>query len=223
MTLLRLRRDAPDQSGRSSTPEAIALVRALGVVVPHEAVEGPLQGRATGEVVPTEGYTPVLLENRALQSFDKAVGPGMARFGARVPDVELAAGRIKRALELRPAIGEDAPHRPARALVVRDDDLAQECGGREGIVGRQQAGQPVRGGRIARRDLPDFADAFEVADVEGIQAHELARLRRRDVPRAAVASTPQALPGAFGQQPGGPRRLLLEHGQPGAPRGQADP
>src|SRR6266568_8999867 len=118
-----LRRHAPDELGRGSTTHAIALVRALGVVVPHEAVEGPLQGHASGEVVPTEGHTPVLLENRALQPFDKAVGPGMARFGARVPDVQLAAGRIKRALELRPAIGEDAAHRPARALVVRDGDL----------------------------------------------------------------------------------------------------
>src|SRR3989454_2664869 len=86
-----LRRHTPDERGRGSTTQAIALVRALGVVVAHEAVEGPLQGHATGEVVPTEGHTPVLLENRALQPFDKAVGPGMARFGARVPDAEPAA------------------------------------------------------------------------------------------------------------------------------------
>src|SRR5207244_8455243 len=66
------RHHAPDKSGRGSTANAIALVRALGVVVAHEAVEGPLQGHATGEVVPTEGHTPVLLENRALQPFDKA-------------------------------------------------------------------------------------------------------------------------------------------------------
>src|SRR5213592_546937 len=112
------RHHAPDKSGRGSTANAIALVRALGVVVAHEAVEGPLQGHATGEVVPTEGHTPVLLENRALQPFDKAVGPGMARFGARVPDAEPAAARIKRPLELGPAIGEDAAHRPPRALVV---------------------------------------------------------------------------------------------------------
>src|SRR5437773_11456057 len=89
------RHHAPDQSGRGSTANAIALVRALGVVVAHEAVEGPLQGHATGEVVPTEGHTPVLLENRALQPFDKAVGPGMARFGARVPDAEPAAARTR--------------------------------------------------------------------------------------------------------------------------------
>ena len=74
---------APDQSGRCSTAEAIALMRALGVVVPHEAVEGALQRRATGEVVPPECHPPVLLENRALQPFDEAVGPSMARFRAR--------------------------------------------------------------------------------------------------------------------------------------------
>ena len=39
----------------------------------------------------------------------------------------------------------------------------------------------VGAGRIARRDLPHLAHALEVADVEGIQAHELARLARLDV------------------------------------------
>jgi hypothetical protein len=53
-----------------------------------------------------------------------------------------------------------------------------------GVVGRQQAGQPVRGGRIARRDLPDFAHAFEVANVEGVQAHELDRNTRAPLLRA---------------------------------------
>src|SRR5438034_2747824 len=170
------RHHAPDKSGRGSTANAIALVRALGVVVAHEAVEGPLQGHATGEVVPTEGHTPVLLENRALQPFDKAVGPGMARFGARVPDAEPAAARIKRPLELGPATGEDAAHRPPRALVVGDDHLAQEraCGHR--IGGGRRGGQPVRSARSARRDLPDFADAFEVADVERVQDRKSTRL-----------------------------------------------
>src|SRR5205809_813677 len=131
----------------------------------------------------------------------------MARFGARVPDAEPAAARIKRPLELGPAIGEDAAHRPPRALVVGGDHLAQERGCGHRIVGGQQAGQPVRSGRIARRDLPDFADAFEVADVERVQTHELARLFRLDVPRAAVAGAPQALASTFRQQSRRPRRL----------------
>src|SRR5438445_8895591 len=93
-------RHAPDQRSRGSTADAIALVRALSVVVPHEAIEGPLQRRARGEVAAPEHHAPVLLENRALQAFDEAVGPGVARFGARVPEPEQAASRIKRPLEL---------------------------------------------------------------------------------------------------------------------------
>src|SRR3982074_3679668 len=129
-----LRRHTPDQCGRGSTAEAIALVRALAVVVAHEAVKRPLQGRATGEVVAPEGDPPVFLENRALQPFDEAVGPGMAGLGACVPDAELTTGRIKGPLELGPAIGEDATHRPSRAVVVRDDHVAQERGGRPRLV-----------------------------------------------------------------------------------------
>src|SRR5882724_9256496 len=92
-------RHAPDEGGRGSTADAIALVRTLGVVVPHEAIEGPLQGRAAREVATPKHHAPELLEDRALQPFDEAVGPGVARFGARVPEAELAAGRIKRPLE----------------------------------------------------------------------------------------------------------------------------
>ena len=153
-------RHAPDQRSRGSTADAIPLVRALGVVVPHEAIEGPLQRRARREVAAPEHHAPVLLENRTLQAFDEAVGPGVARFGARVPEAELAAGRIKRPLELGAAIREDAAHRPPGAPVVRDNDRAQERGGGRGIVGGQQTRQPVRAGRIARGDLPDFADAL---------------------------------------------------------------
>src|SRR2546425_8845480 len=153
----RLRRHAPDQSGRGSTADAITFVRARRVVVPHEAVEGPLQSRAVGEVAAPEGHPPELLENRTLQPFDETVRPGMARFSAGVPETELTTGGIKRPLELRATVGENTAHRPARALEVRDDDLAQERGGGRGVVSRQQASHPVRGGRIARRDLPDFA------------------------------------------------------------------
>src|SRR5207253_7322771 len=102
----------PPQSGRLLRHTAVCR---RGVCA-HEAVEGPLQSRAGGEVAAPERHAPVLLENRALQPFDKAVGPRMAGFRARVPDAEPAAGRIKRSLELRPTIGEDATHRPARAL-----------------------------------------------------------------------------------------------------------
>src|SRR5216110_1553428 len=217
------RHHAPDKSGRGSTANAIALVRALGVVVAHEAVEGPLQGHATGEVVPTEGHTPVLLENRALQPFDKAVGPGMARFGARVTNPELATRLIEGAFEFGPTIGQHAADLPAGPLIVRHHDVAQKRGRVGGEMSGQQPGQAVRRGCIAGRNLPDLADAFEVADVEGVQAHKLARLFRLDVPGAAVAGAPRALASTFRQQPGRTRRLMLEHGQPSASGGQPDP
>src|SRR5882672_11933022 len=92
-------RHAPDERGRGSTAHAVALVRPLGVVVVHEAVEGALQGRAAREVASPKHHAPELLEDCALQPFDEAVGPGMAGFRAGVPEAELATDDIKGALE----------------------------------------------------------------------------------------------------------------------------
>src|SRR5215475_14621273 len=108
-----LRCHAPNQRGGRAAAEAIALVGALSVVVAHEAIEGPLQRGASCEVAAPESHAPQLLENRALQALDKAVGPGVARFGPRMPQAERATGAIKRPFELGAAIGEHAPHRPA--------------------------------------------------------------------------------------------------------------
>jgi hypothetical protein len=86
---------APRPARRAAAAEAIALVRSLGVVVAHEAIEGPLQRRASREVAAAEGHAPELLENRALQALDEAVGPGVARFHPGVPQAERATGDIK--------------------------------------------------------------------------------------------------------------------------------
>ena len=80
------------------------------MLVAHEAVEGPLQGRPTREIASSEHHAPEFLENRALQPFDKPVRPGMARFRAGVSEAEVLAGNIKRPLELWATVGEDAPH-----------------------------------------------------------------------------------------------------------------
>ena len=100
------RRRAPDQCGGRAPAHTIALMRTLGVVVAHEAIELPLQGRPTGEVSSSEHHAPEFLKTRALQPFDKPVGPGMARFRPRVPEAQLATGDIKRPLELRAPVGE---------------------------------------------------------------------------------------------------------------------
>src|SRR5918999_2775542 len=122
--------DSPDERGGRATAEAVALMGALGVVVAHEAGEGSLQRRPRREIAAPEGHAPELLEDRALQTLDEAVGPGVARFGPGVPQAEVATGDIKGALELWATVGEHAAHRPARAPEVRHDTLAQERGGR---------------------------------------------------------------------------------------------
>ena len=58
-------------------------MRSLDVVEPQIAVERPLQGADTREVLATKGDAPVLMQDRALHAFDKAVGPRVSRFRAR--------------------------------------------------------------------------------------------------------------------------------------------
>src|SRR4029434_8032577 len=48
------RRHAPDERGRGATADAVALVRPLGVVVAHEAIEGTRHGREAREVASRE-------------------------------------------------------------------------------------------------------------------------------------------------------------------------
>jgi hypothetical protein len=128
----------------------------VGHVVAHEPVEGPLQSGATGEVAPTEDHAPELLKNRALQPLDEAIGPGMSGFRAGMAKAELATGPIKGS-PLRAAVGEDAPHRPACALEVGHDDLAQERGGGHGIVGtRARRARSPRRAACARGGAPEL-------------------------------------------------------------------
>jgi len=60
----------------------------------------------------------VLVEDRALDALDEAVGEGVARLDSRVMDFEGAAGLVERALELASTIVEDSLGRPTRARQV---------------------------------------------------------------------------------------------------------
>jgi len=60
----------------------------------------------------------VLVEDRALDALDEAVGEGVARLDSRVTDFEGAAGLVERALELASTIVEDSLERPTRARQV---------------------------------------------------------------------------------------------------------
>src|SRR5262249_59216954 len=73
------------------------------------------------------GDAPVLVQDRPLQPLDEAVGPGVARQGARVPDPQGLAGCGKGGLELGAAVGEDPPERPARAPVSVARAEARRC------------------------------------------------------------------------------------------------
>src|SRR3989449_4073082 len=117
---------APDERGRCPAAEPVALMRALVVVVAHELSERPLQRRATGEVSASEGDAPVLLQDRALQALNEAVGPGMTRLRAGVAQAELPTGLIEGSVELGAPVGQDAPQGPARPAKERPEDVAQE-------------------------------------------------------------------------------------------------
>src|SRR6266851_1004048 len=198
-------------------------MRALMVVETQERVETSLQGRPTGEVAPTEGHAPVLLQDGDLQSLHEAISPGMARLRARVAQTELAAGRIERAMEFGSPIGQHAAQPPAGATIVRPEDRPQEVRRGLGRVGRQQPGHAVGAGSIARRDLPDLAHALELPNIEGVQTHQLARLAGLDVARVPMPRAPELLPGPLGQQPRGLQSVMLEDRQALPSGSQAGP
>src|SRR5260370_20296293 len=110
---------APEERGWGAAPEGIALVRPLVIVGLQERRETVLQGRAIGEVTAAKGHAPVLLQDRALETFDEAVGPGVPRIGPRVAEAERAAGLIGRPFELWADVGEDPAIPPARPAVER--------------------------------------------------------------------------------------------------------
>src|SRR2546422_6035376 len=129
---------APDERGRCPAAEPVALMRPLVVVVAHELSERPLQRRATGEVSASEGDAPVLLQDRALQALNEAVGPGMTRLRAGVAQAELATGLIEGAVELGAPVGPGARPGPARPSKERHEDVAQKSGSVGCGVRRQQ-------------------------------------------------------------------------------------
>src|SRR5262245_61950160 len=102
-----------ERSGSAAT-EPIALVGPVAIVVAHEMILGVLQAAAAGEVPAAEGHAPVLVQDRARQSLDEPVGPGIPRLGAGVPNPQRPTRLIERALELRAAIGQHPLPRPAR-------------------------------------------------------------------------------------------------------------
>src|SRR5215831_15527395 len=104
MSLAGCRHGAVENGRRSPAPDAIAMVWSLEVVELHELVKAPIQRCAAGEVVPAKDHAPVLTENRLLQPFHEAVGPGVPRLDARVADPQRPTGHRELRFELSATI-----------------------------------------------------------------------------------------------------------------------
>lgn len=169
------------------------------VIEPKIPIKRVLDLASAGEVAPTERHAPMLVEDRALESFDEPVGPGVPRLRARMGDAERAARLVEDATILAPAIGKDAFDRPSCLPVERLDGVPEE--GR-GLVGRRP-GHDARGGEraggIAGRELPHLADPLELADVEAVETDEVPRMLGFDV--AVPAGPLEASPRSFGKEP----------------------
>ena len=67
----------------------------LMVVELQKAIKRGLEHPAAGEVLPAKGDSPVLVQDRFLQAFDKPVRPRVARFRPGHPDAEAFAPAAK--------------------------------------------------------------------------------------------------------------------------------
>ena len=99
---------APEERRGRATLGTVPLVRPLVVVEIQEVQQGGFQLLIRGEVPPSEGDPPVLVQDGALQTLDESVGPRVTGLGARVTDSEAVAGGVKVTPKLAATIGEDA-------------------------------------------------------------------------------------------------------------------
>ena len=187
------------------------------VVKGDEALEGAVHGGGGSEITAPEGDSPVLVEDGSLEPFDEAVGPAVARLGAGVVDAELGAGGVEEALELAAMIGEDTFELPAGLSVSGQENAFEEAGAVNGLDRRDDLGEGEGAGGIAGRDLPELAHALELADVEAVQADQIARPMGLNMAGTAVAGLPEPAASAVGEQAGRPCAVVLENSQPFMP------
>jgi hypothetical protein len=209
---------AEEEIGRGTAIESVSLMRSLVVVEGHEALEGAIHGCSGGEVPTAEGDPPVLVEDGPLESLDEAVGPAVARLCAGMANAELAANGVEETFELATTVGKDALELPA-GLSIGGQENALE---KPRTVNRLHRGDDLceseGAGRIAGRDLPERAHALELADVEAVQADQIAGQLGFDMAGAAVASVPKTPARPLGEKTSGSRAVVLEDGQPLMPR-----
>jgi len=150
-------------------------MRPIVVVESQGSLERPLDLSDSRKVSPSELDAPVLVQECALDALDEAVRERMPGSSLRFPNTQFSTNCDEVALELAAAVGEDALQGPSCSFEIRMD-LPEEFGGDRGSWIAQEDLRPgVRRGRVASRDLPDFADTLEFADVEAVEADQLSR------------------------------------------------
>src|ERR1035437_4969088 len=160
----------PTEDGDRSTPaQPVATMRPLVVVELQKAVEGALERSPTGEVPPSKGDAPVLVQDRFLQSFHEAVGPGVARLGACHANAQPFAAHGEGALEFLPVVRQHALQPPAGLAIRRSHDLPQKAeDARRRDLAHDELRPAKRRRHVAAGDLPDLADAFQFSHVETV-------------------------------------------------------
>jgi len=161
------------------------------VVEEKEALEGAIQGSEGGEEAPTEGDSPVFVEDGALEALDEAVGPTVTRLGAGVVDGELGADLVEKASKFISLVCEDALEFPTGFPVGRQQDASEESGTVDGFGRGDDLGHGIGACGVAGRDLPELAHALEPADVEAIQTNQFTGDLRFDVAGTAISSAPE--------------------------------
>ena len=157
------------------------------------------------------------MKDGALQTLDKAVRPGMSRFGSGVADAEVVAGGIEVAFELTAPIGKHPLKRPSGGFIEGQEDLHEEPDSMLSGIGRDDTCCGVRTGRIAGCYLPDFPDPLEATDVERVEADELTGLDMTSL----LTGSLQFAASALSKQSGSLCAVLLEDDKPLRSRAQS--
>jgi hypothetical protein len=166
-------------------------------------------------VLAVEGWPVELLERGPLEALADRVVVGRAGRDATVADAELlevagegASGELGAVVGQHPGkLGPDAGQ--------PFGDVVDEADGVPGrLVPGDQGTDRIAGGGIDRRQLPDRADALELANIEGVQSDQITR------PGREVAEPKRAVLGVGGQDAGRRGGQLGEGSHPLGPTPQ---
>jgi len=202
---------APEDFGGCAPLGTIALVGPLEVAELDEGRERRLELMASTERTTPKHDPPVFVKDRSLEPLHEAVRPSVSWLRPSVLYVELSTCPIEIGFELTASVCQHPPQLPVSPFHLGNNDILEERSCLFRVAGRYDLGHRVRAGRITRSQLPQLTDPFEVADVERVDAYELAGLLCLDM---AGLPPRQVLPCSLRQESGVLRTMNLENQQP---------